>query len=338
MQREHSSFYRKWLKAWMNGDLIDIEGQYAYIWKYLQDLRLEPPYEPLLAQLLRLRTAYLEAPDRTLVFYICMWASDCYILTQRYDEALTVFPDIPIDTRSSANADCLLSLKYAASQSPRGKDIIPLYGAQLTSFGRSNLLQISMYLDVLLDNYELHHSRLLPNWASASSSHKYGVFRGSPFGYRATQSHNLLGYSFSLNKDILEFVKTITRDAENTVREEMGLPHVGEGWISETQLYYMVKEAFPKLEVIHHARPEWLGRQHLDIFLPQINLAFEYQGLQHDQPVAFFGGQEAFEENQKRDARKLRLCNKNNVRLVQVRAGYVFDEIKTLISESIRES
>jgi hypothetical protein len=74
-------------------------------------------------------------------------------------------------------------------------------------------------------------------------------------------------------------------------------------------LYYIVKNAFPDLQVIHHASPDWLGRQHLDIFIPAISLAIEYQGRQHDEPVAFFGGQEAYEQVKKHDARKKRLCS-----------------------------
>ena len=76
-------------------------------------------------------------------------------------------------------------------------------------------------------------------------------------------------------------IKRIVRECENTVREEMDLPKIGEGWISETELYYQIKKAFPREIVIHHGRPAWLGRQHLDVYLPKKNIAIEYQGNQH---------------------------------------------------------
>ena len=41
---------------------------------------------------------------------------------------------------------------------------------------------------------------------------------------------------------------------------------VGEGWVSETKLFYLLQEKFPELEIVQHASPDWLGRQHLDIF------------------------------------------------------------------------
>ena len=134
-------------------------------------------------------------------------------------------------------------------------------------------------------------------------------------------------YSFSLNSEIESFVAAITREAENTFREERGLPKVGEGWIAETNLYYEIKKAFPEFKVIHHGRPKWLGRQHLDVYIEDISVALEYQGIQHDSPVPFFGGEEAFKLTLKRDLRKKKLCSKNNLKLVFVREGYSLEEV-----------
>lgn len=122
--------------------------------------------------------------------------------------------------------------------------------------------------------------------------------------------------------------RELLRLAENNYRESIGMPKIGEGWISETELYYKIKEAFPNEQVIHHGSPEWLGRQHLDIWIPELKVAVEYQGAQHDQPVDFFGGQEAFEKNQERDAVKKKKCLENGVRLIEVREGYDFKKIK----------
>jgi hypothetical protein len=91
------------------------------------------------------------------------------------------------------------------------------------------------------------------------------------------------------------------RDAENTLREERDLPLVGEGWISETDLYYRLRAVFKEEVVIHHGRPAWIGYQHLDIFFPERRIAIEYQGAQHDRPIDFFGGIEAYEATQRRD-------------------------------------
>src|SRR5690606_30606514 len=106
-----------------------------------------------------------------------------------------------------------------------------------------------------------------------------------------------------------------------------GIPFVGQGWVAETRLYYEIKGAFPEVEVEQHARPDWLRPQHLDIYIPALATALEYQGAQHDQPIAFFGGEAAFLKTQERDRRKQRRCKRNGVRLIYVREGYLLADV-----------
>ena len=49
---------------------------------------------------------------------------------------------------------------------------------------------------------------------------------------------------------------------------------------------------------------DWLGRQSLDFYLPDYNIAIECQGSQHFEPNEFFGGEKSFNEQVKRDNRK----------------------------------
>ncbi len=80
----------------------------------------------------------------------------------------------------------------------------------------------------------------------------------------------------------------IIRECENTVRDEMNLPKVGEGWISEMELYQKIVNEFKNEKVVHHGKPYWLKRQHLDIYFPEKNIGIEYQGAQHLRPIDFF--------------------------------------------------
>jgi len=106
------------------------------------------------------------------------------------------------------------------------------------------------------------------------------------------------------------------RDAENKVREILGIPKVGEGWVSETQLFRLVESLFPEYDVIREASPDWLGKQRLDIFIPDLSLAIEYQGEQHYRPVALFGGEEGLKRTKERDKLKLKLCRDNGIKVV----------------------
>ena len=81
------------------------------------------------------------------------------------------------------------------------------------------------------------------------------------------------------------------RDAENEIRELVGIPRIGEGWLSEANLLKIVRDIFPHEDVFHQASPKWLGKQRLDIYIPTFKVAIEYQGKQHYEPVEYFGGE-----------------------------------------------
>ncbi|MFQ5448359.1 MAG: hypothetical protein ACE5FF_15650 [Saprospiraceae bacterium] len=93
-------------------------------------------------------------------------------------------------------------------------------------------------------------------------------------------------------------------------------------------------KAFPTSKIVRQYSPRWLGRQRLDIYIYRLKVAIEYQGKQHDVPVEFFGGQEAFKKTKQRDARKARLCKENNVALIYVRKGYDIDAVIREIHEN----
>lgn len=113
----------------------------------------------------------------------------------------------------------------------------------------------------------------------------------------------------------------------NKVRELLNFPRIGEGWISETKLYYQLKQYFEKDVVLQHVKPKWLGRQHFDIYFPLLNIAVEYQGKQHFEPISKFGGKESFIKNIERDQRKKNLSEKNNCDLFYVEPGYNLNEL-----------
>lgn len=130
-----------------------------------------------------------------------------------------------------------------------------------------------------------------------------------------------------VEKAIFNQCRLILKQAEDLYREAIGMPKVGEGWTSETELFYKISDYFKEEEVVHHASPKWLGRQHLDIYFPKLNIGIEYQGAQHYEPIEFFGGQEAFEKTVARDEKKKQLCEKHNCLLIYADKGYDLDEI-----------
>lgn len=86
-------------------------------------------------------------------------------------------------------------------------------------------------------------------------------------------------------------------------------------WKSERKLYDVIHNIFP--DAIYQYRSNWLERQSLDIFIPSINTAIEYQGIQHYKQVDYFGNQDEFEQRIQNDIKKKELCKNNNVNLIE---------------------
>ena len=77
-------------------------------------------------------------------------------------------------------------------------------------------------------------------------------------------------------------------------------------WKHELSLFHAVRRLYP--DTLYQYRPDWLGRQSLDLYIPSLRTAIEYQGIQHYLPVEFFGGEEALTQRRDLDRVKKELC------------------------------
>jgi len=75
------------------------------------------------------------------------------------------------------------------------------------------------------------------------------------------------------------------------------------------------------------------SRLSLDFFIPSLRLAFEFQGVQHDEfNKHFHGDSGGFKRQQKRDAQKAAWCDMNDIRLIEIRSGCVtIEELRKII-------
>jgi hypothetical protein len=256
--------------------------------------------------------------------YFQIWASDAAVGAGDLENGLALLPLPNLGGRTSLRASNGLDLKLSLAIPPSARDITALFGPRVTKFGKENLSAIERYIQIQLDERATHGvSPSIGAWTADAHEHKagYSLFNGHA-SYIVTRPPG--GWDFSYSKEAEKTCLELIRDAENTWREESDFPRVGEGWVSETRLYYELKAAFSEIDVIQHHRPDWLGRQHLDVAIPDLRIAIEFQGAQHDKPVAFFGGEEAFARTQERDRRKLGKCTKQGWRMIYVREGYDF--------------
>lgn len=70
------------------------------------------------------------------------------------------------------------------------------------------------------------------------------------------------------------------------------------------------------VEIETQKKFDWLCGKSLDIYIPSLKTAIEYQGRQHFMPVEKFGGEIEFEKTIKRDIEKYNQCKNNGVRLL----------------------
>ena len=72
-----------------------------------------------------------------------------------------------------------------------------------------------------------------------------------------------------------------------------------------------------------------------DFFLPNYNLVIEFDGIQHFEPVDFFGGQKGFEKRQQKDKEKNKYCKNNNIDILRI-PYWDFDNIEKIIKNKLK--
>jgi len=87
---------------------------------------------------------------------------------------------------------------------------------------------------------------------------------------------------------------------------------------------------FPGEEILRHHHPDWLGGLEIDVYLPRLDLAFEYQGQQHFHAIRAWGGEKALQTLKDRDLRKAKFCSERGTRLITI------DYTESLTEENIR--
>jgi hypothetical protein len=328
MGRDQKRFYSVFRRAAQRGEFTDIGGQVSYVFCYAYELINNKEPKESLQSLIELAELYKADPK--LPGYLHSWAADCAILIGDHARAIELMPEPGLGATWTLAASIRLTLRNSLNLPPEPRELIAIVGPRVTRFGRENLIEVEQYISSHIEEVKSRSENIISDWIRKFqiSASPFYPFTGVPL-QRGWETE-CITYHFSLNQEFRDFVANLIRGAENALRVDMGLPRVGEGWFSETHLYYQLKDAFKDQRVLQHARPPWLGRQHLDVYLPELLVAVEFHGAQHDGPVEFFGGQKAFEENQARDERKRIACKRNGVRLFEVRAGY---DLERLIEE-----
>lgn len=330
MDLEQIEFYRNLEKSINSKDFIDVAGNVSYLFVYVKDLiskLYQKDVESLFRKLVVLSERYKDYDNFSR--YCNIIASDCLIALKKYEDYLIFTEDQFY--RNNFSLDVRLTILLKLKRDVPASDAIFLSGYKTTP-------ALNNYVNIFNDCFYQTYSefvekngnifRLLCAEIDKASGWHY-LFAGAGVSNPIRADFKLM--SFSQASETVKLLAAIARVAENKSRIHLGMPMVGAGWLSETTLYLKVKEQFSETAVLQHARPNFLGKQHYDIWIPNWKVAVEFHGDQHFRPVDFFGGVAAFEKNLERDERKIKLSAENGVKLLVVKEGYDIDELFSLI-------
>lgn len=120
-------------------------------------------------------------------------------------------------------------------------------------------------------------------------------------------------------------LKNNYRSLENHIRQEKGFDEVG-SYVMEKHLLQLVMKEFPNYNIISQYAPKWLKGQRFDIFIKELNVAIEYNGIQHFKSIDFFGGNEGLAKTQFLDNQKREKSLKNGVKIFNIDYNQDFND------------
>lgn len=74
-----------------------------------------------------------------------------------------------------------------------------------------------------------------------------------------------------------------------------------------------------------------------DFYIPSLKTCIEYQGIQHYEPIEYFGGEEMFELRLINDNIKRQFCENNNINLIII-PYWDFDNIEEILNKHLKEA
>lgn len=197
-------------------------------------------------------------------------------------------------------------------------------------------------------------SKLIPN----KSLHKY-------FETRFKEKDEFIKYllqHFEPRKKMIDEMNTVMRndvvfdygwlfynDLKKSIRifeNECRLDHnekiIG-SFYNENVLFREIKRKYERsYTIVSQGSPEWLGLQRFDIYFPELNIAIEYQGEQHQRPIDFGGkgkkiAKKQFQENLIRDEIKRKKAKENDCKILFVYPNYDLKDLINSLNIEIRK-
>jgi hypothetical protein len=265
-------------------------------------------------------------------------AGDCWLLAGDVLGALAVRPTAAPGSKAGLQSQARIVLTLVLNRPLTAADVLAVVQPKITELARMHPDALLEAIQVALEGERSYGRDLGVELLSLPDLHWSGwlMFNGT---MRATYVEGLPMPFFNSSRAAADLLRPLHRQAENALREDLGYAHVGQGWVAETELFLLIRDTVGgQTGVEQHGVPQGFGRQHLDVWLPDWRIGVEYQGEQHDRPVDFFGGEDAWKLTVARDRAKRAKCKRLGIALIEVRPGYVPDEVLARLYAARRDT
>lgn len=126
--------------------------------------------------------------------------------------------------------------------------------------------------------------------------------------------------TLKLREDTQEYLYTVIRKRYLSVKkiivDEVKQSFKLKRWVNESLLANLISELFQGYTIYRNYRPQILEGLELDIYIQELKVGIEYQGVQHTKAVDLWGGEKGLEKRKEHDKRKAKLCKENNIDLI----------------------
>lgn len=323
---EQNAFYLKLVDSIKNKTYLPVGDQDQYLNLYIREKYKtfdRENLERLYDELLILAVPYSKVGNGVtwnINWKPTQWSYDCLLALEYFDKYFEVTKPSDIFSACPRLADIRCNVRYFLGLPASGLDLLAIYSCRknrTTKYTKQNPVEYERILESIFAEEQNKNGSWLERILATSDRVDYGqrLFGSLHFARSSKIPH----FSFDQNsKQIVNQLCDAFREAENRLRDLLGEKRVGEKWDEETKLLHTVKKMFPDLQIIHHGQPDWLGRMHLDVWIPELKIAIEYHGQQHFEEMKHFGGAESLKETKRRDALKRSACKREGVQLFEI--------------------
>ena len=240
MNKDQKRSYKYVVKNIKKCRYIDVGDNISYIFLYIyeimENVKTIKDIKLTIEKLKAIQKLY-EKNDK-INDYLNVWIGDLFFINGNYKEALKYY-----NICRAIDGNSILNIKYKLGIDINAKELLSLRSdRKFASFVKDKYDSVEKYCNIILKkekeyramDYIQYIAKKYPQEAKYNICN-WCLFAGLPCGYNLRKLNPKVTnffeetFCFYSIQEVYDFVKTLSREAENLLREDIGVPKVGEG-------------------------------------------------------------------------------------------------------------